>query len=300
MTAPADLSGILTPELYAAVLNHHFPFPISKPLDWTVAPQFYFGGNSPERRDAIYALLHEPVLKSLSQHRTNFPDLMAYLPPPEADAFPSSVVALILILDQGPRACYRGFDWRWTHGFFDIHARKLLLQCLDLPAAVRPDNIDRWTTLGYPLEHTLLRLLWLYAPLGHSEVLSEQLLGQDKTETMRRAVDDQLGETDPHRATPQDETNLLLFRDVYRSGPPEGFREFWWWMCRVSDAHAPIIRVFGRSPIRNAVLGRESTQAEEKYLEDTAGIGPRFSAQDAQVFRGLVERDEWPPLVGRG
>ena len=65
---------------------------------------------------------------------------------------------------------------------------------------------------------------------------------------------------------------LALFGELLRRAPPalEGFARA---TLRSAEEHAAIIERFGRYPHRNAVLGRESSAAEKRWL---AGRARRF------------------------
>jgi uncharacterized protein (DUF924 family) len=43
--------------------------------------------------------------------------------------------------------------------------------------------------------------------------------------------------------------------------------QFVYWMMRYFTTHDPIVRTFGRSPWRNAVVGREDTEPETEWLK---------------------------------
>lgn len=79
---------------------------------------------------------------------------------------------------------------------------------------------------GWDLELPVERRVFLYLPFEHSEDLADQ------------------------------ELSVRLFRERANEGE----------YLKYAEAHLDVIRRYGRFPHRNAVLGRESTEAEKAYL----------------------------------
>jgi len=67
-------------------------------------------------------------------------------------------------------------------------------------------------------------------------------------------------------------TCVGLFTDM-RDQTPEGQRHLTGGYLRYAHQHRDILKRFGRFPHRNAVLGRESTDAELAFLEEGHGFG---------------------------
>jgi uncharacterized protein (DUF924 family) len=131
---------------------------------------------------------------------------------------PRGRLALILLLDQIPRAIHRGLPQAFA---YDADARDVASQGL----ASGADRLLR------PIER-----VFFYLPFEHSEELADQ----QKSVELFRELAESVPETD---------------RETF-----EGFLDY-------AQRHQEIIARFGRFPHRNAVLGRQSTQAEIDFLE---------------------------------
>jgi uncharacterized protein (DUF924 family) len=131
---------------------------------------------------------------------------------------PRGRLALILLLDQIPRAIYRGQPEAFA---YDADARRVASQGL----ASGADRLLR------PIER-----VFFYLPFEHSEELLDQ------------------------------ERSLALFRELVDS-VPESDRETFSFFFDYAVRHHAIIARFGRFPHRNAVLGRQSTPEETRFLE---------------------------------
>ncbi|WP_333794023.1 DUF924 family protein [Hyphomicrobium sp.] len=128
-------------------------------------------------------------------------------------ADPEGALALILLLDQFPRNCFRG-----TPRMFATDAAALAAASAAV-AAGHDRAID-----------PSLRL-FLYLPFEHSESLADQ----DRSVAL---------------ITPLGEELLAYAED-----------------------HRAIIRRFGRFPHRNAILGRETTPEEQRFLDEGGFAG---------------------------
>ena len=113
----------------------------------------------------------------------------------------------------------------------------------DTPAAFSGDRrarnlaveaIDSGAEAGLPPIHRV----FVYLPLEHSENAADQA----------RCV--------------------TLFHALAEATGTQQFHDF----ARYADAHKEVIDRFGRFPHRNAILGRESTAAEQAYLEKHGGF----------------------------
>jgi len=67
------------------------------------------------------------------------------------------------------------------------------------------------------------------------------------------------------------ESSVLAFEQLYQEASPQ-LRSFFAGTKDYAHKHYEVIAQFGRFPHRNAILGRESTQAEQAYLR-TPGAG---------------------------
>ena len=71
--------------------------------------------------------------------------------------------------------------------------------------------------------------------------------------------------------------------------------EFVFWFLTIFDAHAPIIRAFGRFPSRNGAVGRAPTETETSFLERTGGFGTLGEEAQRRVLAD-VKAGRWTPL----
>ncbi|KAK7029360.1 hypothetical protein VNI00_014614 [Paramarasmius palmivorus] len=148
----------------------------------------------------------------------------------------------------------------------------------------------------------MVRKFWLYAPLIHSEELKDHDLVKTKIEEMRRDVEAYSGRRDPARDTwEEDAKDVTLFARLVKEEPPKTFADFFFWLFRVFDAHRPIIERYGRYPYRNVAQGRETSEAEEHYLQLTENFGmPELSEEEVQKLKRQVKEDVWDPLSDSG
>ncbi|KAL0064144.1 hypothetical protein AAF712_008866 [Marasmius tenuissimus] len=261
-----DFSRILTPDLYTEVLRLHFPW--KEPANIKDAVKFYFlhqPDNVQERFDAI----HFRATKPISSVRPEIPSLWKYLPGFGDSHFPEHALALVCLLDQMPRSLYhRGVDSRYIPMFFDEACKKVVKHLV--AEGVYPDLTEVWKKRRYTFEDAMLRKLWLYAPLAHSEDLSDHGLVGPKR------VDEERGEGPPMAGSAAD----LLF-----------------WIYRVLDAHTPILKEYGRYPYHNESVGRESTPREKEYLKATHNLGAAgLSEAEAEKLRKEVRNGVWEDL----
>ncbi|GJE93003.1 hypothetical protein PsYK624_091620 [Phanerochaete sordida] len=295
-----DLSKVLTPELFEALRRVHLPWAEDKPLDYYAVAKAFFAGE-PDTRPEFYKLAFHKVLKPLSTLGVeNVPDMMQFLPPPEAPNFPSQALGLMLLLDQVPRSIFSGVNGRYTNSYFDVIAQKLTLRLLALPAHLRPDSTERLTAQGWSLDYATAARFWFYAPLIHSENLEFHGMQLLLVDDMRRVVEKSVGRTDPARATMTDDLkDIYGFAKLLRSAPiREGIDmgDFFFWLLRLAVLHVPLIQEFGRYPYRNNSVGRVSTAAEEQYAKDTDYFAMERDEEVIKKIRADVEAGIWSPL----
>lgn len=128
-------------------------------------------------------------------------------------ATPEGALALVLLLDQFPRNCFRGTSAVYAT---DAKARQTTEAALSAghDRAVEPE----------------LRLFF-YLPFAHSEDPADQ------------------------------ERSVALIAPL---GPEQ---------ARHAEGHRDIVRRFGRFPHRNAILGRETTAEEQRFLDEGGFAG---------------------------
>lgn len=293
-----DLRSILTPSLFQTIVEDGVPFSKTEPLDFNEVGRFMFTGTPPKSDEHTLS-----VLKTLSKiGLDNMPDMMEFLPPPSSPDFPTQCLGLQMLLDQAPRrlCSHKSVDGRWTNSYFDPISYKLARAWLALPLELRPDTWARWKGCGASLDYWIvLRLCW-GAPLLHNPTREGQEVGLRFTEETRATVEQATGLTDPNR---RDRESILSdvygFQRVFSAGPPRGddvtAASWCFWLAKLMDVHKPIIDRFGRYPYRNAVQGVESTEEEEKWLEETHHFG-EAPPDVARRIREDVEAGRWTPL----
>ena len=296
-----DFSKILTPELFESVRKLQVPWPEDKPLDFTDVAKQYFG-NPPDRK-AWHDLIFEQVLKPISTVGTkNVPDLMQFLPSPDAEDFASKAVGLVALLDQGPRTLLSGANERYTYGYFDQLASTLARQLYALPTAQRPYSVTKLMEQGWSFDYAVVALIWLTAPLVHSESLEDHERQIAISEEMRKAIEEHTGKSDPHRATvDEDSKDIYGFARILLKETPEWEKttidEFVFWLLRLFRVHTPIIEKFEHYPYRNPSLGRVTTEEETKYLEETDYFAMMRDEVATKKIREDVEAGRWSPLT---
>ncbi|KAK7457765.1 hypothetical protein VKT23_010104 [Stygiomarasmius scandens] len=306
-SAKPDLSKILTPAFYGEAYKLAFPW-TPRPdghIDVKWIADFYFRG-IPDPAQEVYDAMHHQALKPISQFCPAVPDDLVsgvYLPSPLNPIYPERVLSLLFVLDQAPRRLYggAGLNARYTFGYFDVLSHSLVKNLL--ARGEFPDSTEALTKLGYSFEEALIRRMWLYTPLIHSENLADHDWMEAKTEAMRKEVEAYSGKADPYRATRgSDRKDPTLFSKLVTEGPPKDidFAGFMFWFYRVDDVHRAVISRFGRYPYRNTALGRVSTPEEEKFLEETNGFGQaKLTEEEVQKLRKQREEDVWEQLIDK-
>ena len=137
-------------------------------------------------------------------------------------------LALALLLDQLPRNIFRGSSQTIVYAHYDRLSRAV-------SSHTRSLGLDR------AFADTPAWRFWFYMPLEHSEALSDH-------EALRAALREML-----HQAQGRgDEAGVKFLEQTM------GFEE----------RHYGPLSEFGRYPWRNQWLGRESTEAERRWLEE--------------------------------
>jgi hypothetical protein len=196
----SNLAAMLTPSLFYATLKSRLPWPKEKPLDFNTVGTYIFN-NEPDSLKEFHRVCY-PALKHLSTLGVpNVPDLMHFLPAPEAKEFPEQALGLQLLLDQGPRQLFTGIDQRYTNAYFDVISLKYAKRLQALPESLRPDNKIRWIReLRASFDYWIVARFWFMAPFAHSEDIHDQELQSALAEESRLAVESRIGKKDPYRA----------------------------------------------------------------------------------------------------
>lgn len=298
--ADIDLSKILTPNLFSSALKYRLPWDGKEEIDFTSVTKCWFRGqgNSKAFREACY-----PALKTMSALGIDNilkVDLMSFLPTPESKEFPEQALGLVILLDQGPRQFFDGADERYCNGYFDPLCLKLSKQLLALPTHLRADTKQRWVEeMGYTFSYWVTLRFWFIAPIAHSEDLEDQRLQSAMVEENRLEVERVTGKQDPFREGLKTDMKDPTTFSRNAMGAPKGdavkLEELVLWFLMIFDVHYPIIATFGRFPYRNGAMGRESTDAEKKFLEETNGFG-MVDEVAAEKVREDVRVGRWSAL----
>lgn len=276
------------------------PWSENEDLDFVLVAKKYFGGGLD--RKEWYDLAFNRALKPISTIGSeDVPDLLQFLPPPEAKDFPSKAIGLLALLDQGPRALFSGANERYSYGYFDQLTAKLARQLEALPAAQRPFSVSRLMEQGWSFDYAIAAVIWFMVPFVHSEHLEDQERQITISEEIRKAVEEHTGKIDPNRATiEEDSKDIYAFGRILVKETPkwEGTKleDFVFWFLRLTRVHKPIIDKFGRYPYRNNSLGRISTPEEIQYLEDTDHFAMMEDEDAIKKIRQDVEAGIWSPL----
>lgn len=297
----AQLRHILTPELLAAVHEQVLPPPGT--LASGLFDRFY-GNGGQDLSLQIYDLTFHSVFVPLSRIPLPlYPKSLLYLlPEPEDDQFPGQALGLILLLDQATRLIMKGHNKRWTAGFFDILALRVVKELDELPGHLQP--YERWP--GYSWTDAMLRRTMFTLPFLHTDGdIPSRRRAQEFTESIRKAVESHFRKEDPARTDPrarlerEPDALLQLVGDESIIPPDyyerDKFEDYFFFDCQTNRAHLPALVEFGRYPWLNAPLGRVNTAEEDIFLGDIgnfAYMDPKIAAD----IRNDVERNIWRPL----
>jgi hypothetical protein len=121
-------------------------------------------------------------------------------------------------------------------------------------------------------------------------------------EVLRTEVEKHTGKIDPYRVTREEENkDPTAFSKRARAGPPYHpdvkMDEFIFWFLMILDTHPAIIEAYGRYLYRNRAIGRESTEREKVFLEDTDHFGEE-SSEVADKISEDIREGKWTPLGG--
>jgi uncharacterized protein (DUF924 family) len=148
-----------------------------------------------------------------------------------------TALSIVILLDQITRNIYRSnVGLQRVYGHYDTIALSLARTLVSSKSPIeRPDLHPQW-------RQSIAHRQWFYMPFMHAEDLeSHKLLEQ-------------------------------IFADIKeemeKDGGYEGSKMFLDEGIKSAKEHKEIIERFGRFPHRNGPLGRESTPAEKKYLEE--------------------------------
>ncbi|KAH0279978.1 DUF924-domain-containing protein, partial [Aureobasidium melanogenum] len=159
-------------------------------------------------------------------------------------------MALIILLDQIPRNCYRGMEAAKVTWVFDPLARAIALRARELGLHKRPEVRCR---LGYRL--------WFFMPMEHAEDLEMQEFMVEEQQQRFEDMDSLM----QGRLNTKDDDALSCRRvSLERKEEFEVCRSV---LQKAVDEHYDAIKKFGRFPYRNLALGRTTTMEEQAFLD---------------------------------
>lgn len=297
----AQLRQILTPELLTAVHQQVLPCP-----DTAASGLFdrFYGSGGQDLSPKIHGLTFHSVFVPLSRIPLPlYPKSLLYLlPTPEDSKFPGQALGLILLLDQATRLIMKGYNKRWTAGFFDILALRLAQELDRLPKHLQP--YERWPDFSWT--DAMLRRTMFTLPFLHTDKdIPSRLRAQELTESIRKAAESHSRRRDPARTDPRaslEHEPAALPRLVGGKcliPPPyykrENVEDYFFFDCQTNRAHLPALVEFDRYPWLNAPLGRANTAKESSFLADIGDFA-YIDAKIAADIRNDVEKDVWRPL----
>ncbi|KAG9520783.1 DUF924-domain-containing protein, partial [Aureobasidium melanogenum] len=159
-------------------------------------------------------------------------------------------MALIILLDQMPRNCYRGMDAAKVTRIFDPLARTIALRARKLGMHQKPEVQFR---LGYRL--------WLSMPMEHAEDLEMQDLMVEEQKQRFKDMDSLMQD----KLNTEDDVALHCRRVLLQR--KEEFEVCRSVLQKAVDEHYHAIKSFGRFPYRNLALGRTTTTEEQEFLD---------------------------------
>ena len=216
----SKLRDILTPDKLLAVYHHKFGGELGANGRSQFLPQDGY-------LQAFYDLVYHDMLMPMSE--IPLEDLLAIdltqvLPDPHAIDFPEQCAGLITALDQGRVLTADTYNHRYTRCFFNSLAEKLARSLTALPEDVRPDGKQAWLSRGYTHEEWLNRVLWLWAPLVHSDnfMVNDWQRLKDFCHSRRANVESYYQVKDPYaHLEAADDVDIHLFPRMAMEGPPK-------------------------------------------------------------------------------
>lgn len=293
---------ILTPELCLATYRLRFPFVKGAALNGAAVGQMVFKP-SPEYIQAFYDMIFRSAIIHLSRLPLNSllsVDLTQLLPLPTAPDYPEQCLGLITILDQ-QRIVQTGYGQRYLRAFFDPVCEKLARQLTAQPAQFRPDGKAAWLSRGYSIDDWLIRTLWFWAPLVHSDVFmtADRQSLKDWLHAMRAETETHCGYADPFAPLEAvDDVDVTAFQRIEEAGPPvksyansskeATVADYTFWWIRILNSHFAITDMCGHYPYWIRWAGLEWTLRDKAFMEQTNNY--RYDPEDEPVLQ-LVRKD---------
>jgi uncharacterized protein (DUF924 family) len=238
-----------------------------------------------------------PALKAISRLGPDtIPDVSCYLPAASDPSFPEQALGLHILMDQCTRSLFQGIDGRWLH-WFDKGVRKLFQFFLDLPEEQQPWRSERWPRASFDF---LVLMRWTFiSAVTHHEAIADQEISLQMVEELRTVVEKHAGVHDPWRDADEESKNdIYAFPRIFANFDLDRdwlLHEAFFFFFMIMDVHKPLIAKYGRYPYRNAIEGRESTEAELEWIEKTN----HFAEAPPDIARRVKEdvlAGRWTPL----
>ena len=277
------LGEILTPELCMEVYRLKFPWEKGNLPSGAVEGQSHFKPSA-DYIQAFYNLIFHHAIKPLSQLPLDSVlsvDLSKLLPNPNSPEYPEHCLGMITLLDQ-TRVFTTGYGFRYTRAFFDPICEQLVRQLVSLPANIRPDGKQAWLSRDYTLEDWLVRTLWFWAPLVHSDVFmtADRELLKEWLHNMRSEVEYHAAVSDPFASMePYDDVDINAFKGIMTKGPPSksyfnsdneaAVSDYAFWWIRILNSHFAITDMCGHYPYWVRWTGLEWTEEDKEFMEKT-------------------------------
>ncbi|GAB7338988.1 hypothetical protein MBLNU457_5657t1 [Dothideomycetes sp. NU457] len=230
-----------------------YPTPVSAPSDSDTAKWFGLGATDSEKKafDSKVVSLCAPVLESIGPSHWTLPAFQSIDSDREAyyssfaapfvaefttqrpdSSIPNEdiALALIILLDQTTRNCFRRDEQRIVYEHYDRLARAVTgaIHDMDIDKCDRFREVAAWR-------------VWFNMPLEHSESVRDH----EYLETVLREM-----------------------MGYARRNGDEGAVEFLGTMIEYEGYHFEPLRRFGRYPWRNRWMRLENTREEEKYFRE--------------------------------
>ena len=308
------LRAILTPQLLLNVYRLKFPWAKGELPSGAKVGAYHFTPNS-DYRQSFYDLIFHQALIPISRLPLSELlklDLTQSLPTPNTTDYPEQALGLVLILDQGTRGLASGYGARYTPSFFDHICLKLAEQLVALPTHLRPDRKEAWLARGYSFDDYVVRTLWVWGPLVHSDdfmVRGRQAV-KDWCHTVRAEIEAHSGMKDPFAPLEaQDDLDVNLFANMFVEGPPSKsfsdqtkeatMTDYGFWYIRIINSHFVLTDTCGHYPFWVRPRGLEWTEKDREVLEKE----PRYMAIEyaGEETMKLIRQDYldgvWRPLM---
>ncbi|KAF2096413.1 hypothetical protein NA57DRAFT_58329 [Rhizodiscina lignyota] len=302
---------ILTPELLHAVYRLKFPWPKNEPPSGATIGQMHFRP-SPSYMKSFHDLIFHSALLPLSKlplDELMSLDLTEVLPEADAPDYPEQSLGLITLLDQA-RIILKGYSFRYVRAFFDPICEKLARQLIALPGDFRPDGKGAWIERDYTMDEWLVRTLWFWAPLVHSD----KFMAQDREDlkdwlhTIRSNVRTYSGKEDPFvQLEDADDRDVRAFKTVEDEGPPKTSYEnpeeeadvadyaFWW--IRILNSHFAITDTYKHYPYWIRWTGAEWTEKDKEFFQKNDNY--RYDPANEPILEEVRQdslKGVWKPL----